>query len=208
MRVLRAGRTGLLIEVDTPAEVSPWYLAFVDRRAAGLLDVDEIVPGAQTVLLDGVADLPRVAADIRTMRVASGTDPDASNHKTIEVPTSYDGLDLDHVARLWNTDRAGVAAAHSSIEFYVAFCGFAPGFAYLGGLPERYHVQRQSAPRQRVPAGTVALAGGFGGIYPTASPGGWQCIGRTELRLFNLQADPPALLTPGTRVRFIPVAVR
>ncbi len=207
MRVLRAGRSGLLVEVEYPHEVSAWYRAIVKRRSAGLFDADEIVPGARTVLLDGVADPPGTAAKLRKMRVRSRAARDSARDKTIEVPTIYDGPDLDDVAKLWDTDRAGVASVHSNIDFYVAFCGFAPGFAYLGGLSERHHVPRRSAPRQRVPAGTVALAGGFGGIYPAASPGGWQCIGRTELRLFNLDANPPALLSPGTRVRFIPVAV-
>lgn len=206
MRMLRAGRSGLIVEVEHPAHVSAWYLAIMERRSAGMLDAGEIVPGAQTVLLDGVADLPRVAAELAKMQVTSEPGPDPGGHKTIEVPTIYDGPDLDAVARLWDIDRAGVVAVHSGIEFHVAFCGFAPGFAYLGGLPERYHVPRRSAPRKRVPAGTVALAGEFGGIYPAASPGGWQCIGRTDLPLFDLDADPPALLTPGMRVRFTPTA--
>jgi KipI family sensor histidine kinase inhibitor len=208
MRTLRTGRSALLVECDRPADVSAWYLALLERRSAGLLDAGEIVPGAQTVLLDGVADPLRVAADLNTMRVSPATGSDSAPRRTVEVPTVYDGLDLDDIARLWDTDSAGVICVHSSIEFRVAFCGFAPGFAYLSGLPERYHVPRREAPRQRVPAGTVALAGEFGGIYPTASPGGWQCLGRTELRLFDLDANPPALLIPGTRVRFIPVAVR
>ena len=208
MRTLPAGRSALLVDCDRPADVSAWYLALVERRSVGLLDADEIVPGAQSVLLDGVADPRRVAADITNMRVSSDASVDSDPRSTVEVPTFYDGPDLDDIARLWDTDRAGVIAVHTSIEFQVAFCGFAPGFAYLAGLPERYHVPRRSAPRQRVAAGTVALAGEFGGIYPTASPGGWQCVGRTELRLFDLAVNPPALLTPGTRVRFMPVAVR
>jgi KipI family sensor histidine kinase inhibitor len=208
MRVLRAGRASLLIECDHPADVSAWYLALVQRRTAGLLLVDEVVPGAQTVLLEGLADPMRVVAEIDQMRVSAEAAVDPGQVGTVDVPTVYDGLDLDDIARLWDTDRAGVIAVHSRIDFRVAFCGFAPGFAYLSGLPERYHVPRRSAPRQRVAAGTVALAGEFGGIYPTASPGGWQCVGRTELRLFDLAVNPPALLTPGVRVRFVPVAVR
>lgn len=206
MRVLRAGRRGLLVEVDPPEEVSAWYLAIVERRSAGLFDADEIVPGARSVLLDGVVDLPHTAAELAKIHVTPAAQHADACDTTVEVPTVYDGPDLDEVAELWDTDRAGVVDVHSSVDFYVVFCGFAPGFAYLGGLPVRHHVPRRSAPRKRVEAGTVALAGGFGGIYPTASPGGWQCIGRTELRLFDLDAEPPALLSPGTRVRFIPVA--
>jgi KipI family sensor histidine kinase inhibitor len=206
MRVLRAGRRGLLVEVDPPDQVSAWYSAIVECRAAGVFYAEEIVPGARSVLLDGVADLPQTTAELSKLQVKSAAGPGSAGEATVEVPTVYDGPDLDEVAELWDTDRAGVANVHSGIDFYVAFCGFAPGFAYLGGLPERHHVPRRSAPRKRVEAGTVALAGEFGGIYPAASPGGWQCIGRTDLRLFNLDADPPALLSPGTRVRFVPVA--
>jgi KipI family sensor histidine kinase inhibitor len=206
MRVLRAGPSGLLVEVDTSEEVAAWYRAILAYRSTGRFDAAEIVPGARTILLDGVGDLATTAAKLRRMRVRSGPRLDSGGERTVEVPTIYDGPDLDDVAQLWETDRTGVAKVHSSIDFFVAFCGFAPGFAYLGGLPKRYHVPRRPAPRQRVPAGTVGLAGEFGGIYPAASPGGWQCIGRTDLRLFDLGADPAALLMPGTRVLFTPVA--
>jgi KipI family sensor histidine kinase inhibitor len=208
MRVLRTGRHALLLEC-APDDVPAWYRCLLDRRAAGTLTAEEIVPAAQTVLLDGVADLDRLAAELGTLRVP---DP-AAEHRpgpasVVEIPTVYDGPDLDDVARLWDTDRAGVQAVHTGILFTVAFCGFAPGFAYLTGLPERYHLPRRDTPRTRVPAGTVALAGEFGAVYPTASPGGWQCVGRTDLVLFDLEADPPSLLVPGTRVRFVPPVVR
>jgi KipI family sensor histidine kinase inhibitor len=87
-------------------------------------------------------------------------------------------------------------------EFTVAFCGFSPGFGYLTGLPERFHVPRLSTPRMKVPAGAVAVAGPYAGVYPRSSPGGWRLLGHTALSLFDPQRDEPALLTPGTRVRF------
>jgi KipI family sensor histidine kinase inhibitor len=204
MHILRAGHAALLIECDSPADVPACYRALLDRRAAGDLRADEIVPAARTILLDGVPDPARLMADLRTLRPAPAGDASAGALTTVDIPTVYDGPDLDDVARLWGTDRAGVVAIHAGSEFTVAFCGFAPGFAYLSGLPERYHVPRRATPRARVPAGTVALAGEFGGVYPTASPGGWQCIGHTDLRLFDLDTDPPAVLIPGARVRFVP----
>jgi KipI family sensor histidine kinase inhibitor len=85
----------------------------------------------------------------------------------------------------------------------VAFCGFAPGFAYLRGLPAAWAVPRLAVPRARVPAGSVALAGGYAGIYPSASPGGWRLVGRTAVTLFDVRREPPALLSPGTRVRLV-----
>ncbi|GFJ90481.1 hypothetical protein Prum_041230 [Phytohabitans rumicis] len=89
-------------------------------------------------------------------------------------------------------------------ELRVAFCGFAPGFAYLAGLPASWAVPRLASPRPRVPAGSVGLAGEYAGIYPTASPGGWRLVGRTDAVLFDVRRDPPALLAPGTRVRLVP----
>jgi KipI family sensor histidine kinase inhibitor len=193
--------------------VTAWYVELSHRRAAGLLRADEIVPAAQTVLLDGVADTSRVAEELAALAASppSGRKPATLGSDAlsiVEIPTVYDGPDLDDVARMWDTDRDGVVAIHAGTEFSVAFCGFVPGFAYLAGLPERYHVPRRAAPRERVAAGTVALASEYCGIYPAASPGGWQCLGRTDVRLFDLEADPPSLLTPGMRVRFSPVAIR
>jgi KipI family sensor histidine kinase inhibitor len=98
-----------------------------------------------------------------------------------------------------------VIARHLATEFRVAFCGFAPGFGYLTGLPAELAVPRLATPRPRVPAGSVGLAGAYTGIYPSASPGGWLLIGRTDVVLFDVAADPPALLGPGARVRFVPV---
>jgi KipI family sensor histidine kinase inhibitor len=93
---------------------------------------------------------------------------------------------------------------HTGAEYTVRFCGFSPGFAYLDGLDPRLHVGRRASPRTAVPAGSVAIAGEFTGVYPRSSPGGWQLLGRTDAQLWEVTRDPPALLTPGTRVRFVP----
>ena len=119
------------------------------------------------------------------------------------MPTTYDGDDLDDVARLWEMTRDEVVATHTGTELVVAFCGFAPGFPYCTGLPEHLSVPRLDSPRAQVPAGSVGLAGPFTGVYPSASPGGWRLIGRTDLSLWEPDRDPPATLAPGTRVRFV-----
>src|SRR6266508_2649229 len=120
-----------------------------------------------------------------------------------ELPTTYDGADLALVAEHWGVSPAEVVRRHTATEFRVAFCGFAPGFGYLTGLPEELAVPRLDTPRARVPAGSVGLAGRYCGVYPSPSPGGWLLIGRTSVRLFDVDEDPPALLAPGTRVRFV-----
>jgi KipI family sensor histidine kinase inhibitor len=106
-------------------------------------------------------------------------------------------------ARRWGVSRTEAVQRLSTAELRVAFCGFAPGFAYLTGLPAEWAVPRLPTPRPRVPAGSVALAGPYAGIYPTASPGGWRLVGRTEATLFDVHRDPPARLVPGTRVRLV-----
>jgi KipI family sensor histidine kinase inhibitor len=122
----------------------------------------------------------------------------------VELPVDYDGADLDEVARMSGLDVDEVIARHSNGIYTVRFCGFAPGFAYLDGLDPTLHVARRASPRTEVPAGSVAIAGEFAGVYPRRSPGGWQLLGRTTTVLWDLSARPPALLVPGTIVRFVP----
>ncbi|MFJ6941119.1 allophanate hydrolase subunit 1 [Streptomyces sp. NPDC101132] len=201
MKVLRVGHEALLIEVGSGEEVAALHAELVRRRAAGTLGVvREIVPAARTVLLDGVADASALAARLPGWEVpplvpAAGPE--------VVVPVRYDGPDAAEVAELWG---APVAEVMGSVEFRAAFCGFAPGFGYLTGLPERFHVPRRATPRTSVPAGSVALAGEFAGVYPRSSPGGWQLVGRTDAVLWDPGRDPAALFAPGTRVRFREVA--
>jgi len=98
---------------------------------------------------------------------------------------------------------AEAALTHASVEYTVSFCGFSPGFAYCTGLPEELWVPRRDDPRPRVEAGAIGLAGEFTGVYPSASPGGWRLVGRTSAALWDTDRVEPALLTPGTRVRFV-----
>ncbi len=196
VQIHRYGADALLVEVDDAAAALALYRAV---RSADLA-VRDVVPAARTVLLAGCADPERLAATLSELR----PEPTASSSTpVVEVPTTYDGPDLEDVARRWDMTVAEAVATHTSTDFVVAFCGFAPGFAYCTGLPAALSVPRHADPRPRVPAGSVGLAGEFTGVYPTASPGGWRLLGRTELRLWDTARDEPATLPPGTRVRFV-----
>ncbi|WP_435846082.1 5-oxoprolinase subunit B family protein [Streptomyces diacarni] len=205
--VLPVGRDGLLVELGTAEETEALHAELLRRRARGTLPpVAEIVPGATTVLLDGFpsADAARaLAAELPGWDVPPLT---GSAESALEIPVRYDGPDLADVAALWGVAEDEVPRIHTAAAFRVAFCGFAPGFGYLTGLDERYHVPRRADPRTRVPAGAVGLAGPYTGVYPRSSPGGWQLIGTApETVLWDADRTPAALLAPGTRVRFVPL---
>ncbi|RKR89150.1 KipI family sensor histidine kinase inhibitor [Micromonospora pisi] len=202
MWIRPVGARALLLECADSAEVETWRAELWRRREAGELVAVDIVPAARTVLVDGVPDAGEAAELVAgwTPRPAA----DSRDGDYLEVPTVYDGEDLSAVAELWQVDVDTAVARISGTELRVAFCGFAPGFAYLDGFPDGWAVPRLPSPRPRVPAGAVALAGPYAGIYPSASPGGWRLVGRTGMRLFDVHRDPPARLVPGTRVRLVP----
>ena len=201
VRIMAAGKSALLLEVDSDAEVASLHRELMNRQEDGRLGrVVEIVPAARTVLLDGLARPELVAAQFEGWLPQSSVPPEGA---AVTVPTRYDGEDLAEVAALWGVSAAEAVRIHTGAEYRVAFCGFAPGFAYLTGLPGQYAVPRRATPRTRVPAGSVALAGGYTGVYPGASPGGWQLLGHTSLTVWDLGREPAALLLPGTRVRFV-----
>lgn len=203
MRVLPVGEDALLVEVCSGEEAQALHAELLRRRKEGSLAVREIVPAARTVLLDGLADPARSAAELTAAQLPP-VPPRA--RRTVEIPVRYDGPDLAEVAARWGVPAREVARIHAATEFRVAFCGFAPGFGYLTGLPARYDVPRRATPRTSVPAGSVALAGPYTGVYPRSSPGGWQVIGTTDAVLWDHTRVPAALLSPGTRVRFVPVS--
>jgi KipI family sensor histidine kinase inhibitor len=200
MRLLPSGSTALLVELDDLDEVLGYYAALVADPPYGVID---IVPAARTVMV--VTDPART--DLATVeRVLVRTVPLEDRRISgdlVEIPVVYDGADLADVAGLLDCDVEELIRRHTGDDWTVAFCGFAPGFGYLTG--SGWDVPRRSSPRTKVPAGSVALAGEFSGIYPRESPGGWQLIGRTEVAVFDLDREPAALLQPGRRVRFVEV---
>lgn len=201
MRLLPVADHALLVEAADLQEVLALHAALV---AAPIDGVVELVPAALTLMLhldNARTDPDAVAVAVR--ETAPHPDGAPPARRRLEVPVTYDGADLAEVGRLTGLGEQGVVEAHTSREWTVAFCGFAPGFGYLVASDDRLHVPRRDEPRTRVPPGAVALAGEFSGVYPRESPGGWQLIGRTSLATWDLESDPPALLAPGTRVRFV-----
>ncbi|MEV6630185.1 allophanate hydrolase subunit 1 [Actinoplanes sp. NPDC051470] len=198
-RFLRCGREAVLAEV---ADLSAAMALYATLREAAPPGVIDLVPAARTVLirLDPAVLAPSaVPGLISTLPTPERPSVDVGS---VTIPVRYDGEDLLDVATHVGVPADEVVKMHTAGEWTVAFTGFAPGFGYLIGGDPRLTVPRRSSPRTRIPAGSVALAGPYSGVYPNESPGGWQLIGRTELRIWDLDRDPPALLTPGVRVRF------
>jgi KipI family sensor histidine kinase inhibitor len=196
MQLKPVGRSAVLAEVADAGEaldLATW------ARAVGVGAV-EVVPAAQSVLFDGVSDVATLTGRLRDWTPSA----EVPVGELVEVPVVYDGPDLAAVAEAWGTDVAGVVTRHCEIEYVAAFCGFAPGFSYLSGLPAELAVPRLDSPRPRVAPGSVGLAGSWCGVYPTASPGGWRLLGRTDATLWDPTRERPALLAPGTRVVFVP----
>lgn len=202
MRLLPSGSTALLVELDDLPEVLALYAALVDDRPDGVVD---IVPAARTVLVVTDPAVTSLTAVEQAVRTASPRRDRQGTGDLVEVPVDYDGEDLGEVASLLGCTTAEVVHRHTHQEWTVAFCGFAPGFGYLTSSSGGWDVPRRASPRTRVPAGSVALAGEFAGVYPRESPGGWQLIGRTDAAVFDLHREPAALLRPGVRVRFVDV---
>lgn len=192
-KLIPVGDRAVLVEVGdagSALSLARWLRA---RVRAG-----EVVPAARTVLVDDLDDTDDVAAAVRAWPGARALEPGP----VVRVPVHYDGPDLEAVAEHWGCPPQEVVRRHTATGFVSAFCGFAPGFAYLLGLPPELAVPRLASPRPRVSPGSVALADTWCGIYPSASPGGWRIIGRTDAVLWDVDRDPPALLAPGVRVRF------
>ena len=197
-RILPCGPHALLLEFDTLDEVLAAH-----SRLRGEIDA-ELVPAARTILV--VARNPaEVAGAIEELLAESGGAATGRSGREGGGSVGYDGEDLAEVARLTGLGVDEVVAAHTGTPWRAAFGGFAPGFVYLVGGDPRLRVPRLASPRTRVPAGSVALADEFSGVYPTSSPGGWRLIGRTDAVLFDPDASPPALITPGDTVRFVPL---
>ncbi|MET1052857.1 MAG: allophanate hydrolase subunit 1 [Mycetocola sp.] len=194
------GDRALLVDCDDLDAVIALHAGLLETRPAGVVD---IVPAARTVLV--TFDPARIGGDqvagwLRTVRPlppAARADGDA-----VTIDVQYSGEDLGEVSTLLGLSEREVVDLHTASVWRVAFVGFAPGFGYLVTDHPGLVVPRRSSPRTSVPAGSVALAGEFSGVYPRSSPGGWQLIGRTDTTVWDEAAAEPALLAPGRIVRF------
>jgi KipI family sensor histidine kinase inhibitor len=195
----RCGDQGWLLDLSDNDEVHRLARAV---RDAGLTGVCEVVPGLTTLLVtfDAKDTTPSaVRTALHELEPGPADALDAGRHV---LDVRYDGEDLEEVARLTGLDPDEVVAAHTGTPWRVAFCGFAPGFSYLVGGDPRLRVPRRAESRVRVPAGAVAIAGEFSSVYPRASPGGWQLLGHTDARLWDVETTPPAVLLHGAVVEF------
>lgn len=212
MRVVDASdRSLLLVFAD---EISPAAHAVVLRLTESLRHLSGVInvhPAYASILVDfdplalARVSLRRTAEDL----LATAETAPLPQTRTIDIPVAYGGdygPDLQSVAELTGRTAEEVIAIHSGADYLVYFLGFSPGFPYLGGMPQSIAAPRLETPRRHVPAGSVAIGGKQTGVYPLASPGGWRIIGRTPLRLFQPDADPPALLRMGDHIRFVPLA--
>jgi KipI family sensor histidine kinase inhibitor len=135
-------------------------------------------------------------------RLASKRPPMTEPGRLHRIPVVYDGPDMEAVAAVLGLDAAKIIELHTRPIYRVFLVGFVPGWGYLGPLPEDLELARRQVPRTKVPAGSVAIAGRQTGIYPSATPGGWHLIGRTSVKLFLPDSDPPCLFRAGDRVKF------
>jgi KipI family sensor histidine kinase inhibitor len=196
MRILPAGDRAVLVELDNLDAVLGYYAALADSPPTGVID---IVPAARTVLVttDGT-DLPSLTKTLSSVQPVANAQTAGD---LLEIPVVYDGEDLPDLAAFLNCSIDDVIKRHTTEDWTVAFCGFSPGFGYLTGTGS-WDIPRRQSPRTKVPAGAVALAGEFTGVYPRESPGGWQLLGHTTLQIFDQTRTPAALFHPGRRIRF------
>mgnify|MGYP006146509005 CR=1 FL=1 len=193
----------LLVEL---ADLDETLALFASLEADPVDGIEDMVPAARTLMIRFRADMltaEALAAAISHRDLSAKIPP---SDMLVEIPVTYDGEDLRDVAELTGLSVEEVIERHTASEFTVAFCGFAPGFGYLVGGDPALQVPRRQSPRTKIPAGSVALAGAFSGVYPQASPGGWQIIGTTPVKMWDLTREPPALFQPGYRVRFFDLA--
>lgn len=210
-QIRRAGDQALLVCPADPDELLDMVRLL---REAELSAIADLLPAAETVLVTlrpGIAaktveaEIRRTLARPPAARAAADHDGRDGHHDEEEVviPVRYDGEDLADVAGLLGTTADEVVAEHTSRTWRCRFIGFTAGFGYLESDRPGLVLPRRVQSRTAVPAGAVALADGYSAVYPRRAPGGWQLIGTTELAMFDLGRTPPALLRPGTRVRFV-----
>jgi KipI family sensor histidine kinase inhibitor len=183
----------------------PTATVAAELRALNLEGVSDVVPAESTMLVRCEHESARRNAVVKLNEILSVVDVAERklNLEPLEIEVDYNGEDLDVVARACGMSVDEVIHRHLNSEFVAVFCGFAPGFAYLAGLDPLLHLPRRESPRTRVPAGSVSIAAMYSAVYPNPSPGGWHLLGTTDATLWNVQSNPPALIEPGRRVRFI-----
>ncbi|MDD9339545.1 MAG: 5-oxoprolinase subunit PxpB [Providencia heimbachae] len=200
MRFLPVNLSAFMVELQSLEQTMALTDSLNDRPIKG---IEEIIPAARTILvrynpiISLVDDLVREIA----LRDVSKTACKAS--KLVTIPVHYNGEDLAEVAQYLGITINEVIQRHTENEYQVAFTGFAPGFGYMVSKQAQLHVPRRQSPRIRIPAGSVALAGEFSSVYPQASPGGWQLIGITDIAVWDIHREEPALLQAGYRVNFV-----
>lgn len=203
MKLLPFGDRAFLAELEDLPQTLAFYARLRKSRPDGVTD---LVPAARTVLVrHDPAVLSQPAARewaLRCARTNDGAAAPTSAGRTVVIDVEYAGPDLAEVGKLLGLTPPQVVAFHTGTPWTAAFTGFAPGFAYLVPQGKELDVPRRTSPRTAVPAGSVGLAGGFSGVYPRSSPGGWQLIGTTRAQLWDESSDQPALITPGSTVRF------
>ncbi|MBJ2162384.1 5-oxoprolinase subunit PxpB [Acidovorax sp. IB03] len=205
MRFLPVTHNALLVEL-ADLDQTLALLASLQRHPPH--GVEELVPAARTILVEYRASATRAETLVQDIAARSLTQRAERSDTLIEIPVHYNGEDLAEVAQILGITADEVVQRHTGSEYTVAFTGFAPGFAYLSGGHPSLNVPRRSTPRTRLPAGSVGLAGTFSGVYPQASPGGWQIIGTTPVAMWDITRAQPALLQPGYRVRFVDIATK
>ncbi len=201
VRLLPYGPGAVLLEVHGAATVTALHRWLHLQELPALT---ALVPAARTVLVEGDAStitaVRRALLDFSTDVVGTAS----VLAEVVEIPVVYDGDDLGSVAASCGLSVEEVVRRHSAVIYTAAFCGFAPGFAYLVGGDPALQVPRRADPRTRVPAGSLAIAGEYTAVYPSMSPGGWHLLGRASVDVWSIDRRPPGLIEPGARVRFVP----
>lgn len=205
-RVLPAGERAVLVELPDLAAALGLHARIEDlqRGPAAIPGVEQLLPAARTLLVGFDPRRIRRGELLERLDALSAAPVDRSRGTVVEVPAVYDGEDLAEMAELLGMSADALAQRHGGTEWTAGFAGFAPGFVYLVDGDPVFDVPRRATPRTRIPAGSIALAGRWSGVYPRESPGGWQLIGRTPLQMWDVDRDPPAAIRPGDRVRFVP----
>ena len=200
MRFLSVNSDSFLIELSSLEETLALYSKLQNLHLNGIKD---LIPAAKTILIcfnEIKTDFKTLSVLIGTLKLDSGFD---RNTQEVIIPIRYDGEDLAQVAELQGLSIADLILKHHQSTWDVAFIGFAPGFAYMSSLDQPFtDIPRLKTPRKKIPSGSLGLAGQYSGIYPKDSPGGWQLIGTTSEKMWDLQRQNPALLRPGMRVHF------